>query len=83
MHLTFSYSDGRRVEGVVLSVSADRMRVSVPGAGDAVELRIEQDSWISETGEPVEIESIVWASESARCQELRPLTRTASGSVVI
>ena len=79
MHLTLSYSDGRILEAVVLSASADRMRISIPDYEDVMELRMEHDTWILETGERVEIESIILAGGSGtHVPEVRPLTRQAS-----
>ena len=79
MHLTLSYSDGRIVEAVVLSATADRMRISIPDYDDAVDLRMEQDTWILESGERVEIEAIVrTGAPAAFVPEVRPLTHKAS-----
>ena len=79
MHLTLSYSDGRILEAVVLSASADRMRISIPDYEDVVELRMDQDNWILESGEPVEIESIILAgAPGTLVPEVRPLTHKAS-----
>lgn len=84
MYLLLSFADGKIIEAVVLSASVDRMRISIPGCEDVLELRNEQDFWILESGERVEIESIVSANESsAILPEVRPLARSALGSGVI
>ena len=84
MHLTISFSDGRRVDAVVLAVSADRMRISIPGIDDATELRATQGAWFTETGEPVEIESIILLADGRSLfPEIRPAVRGAAGVAVV
>lgn len=84
MYLTIRYSDGRFGEAVVLSASADRMRISVPDYDDVMELRKNQDFWISEAGEAVQIESIVLTTAGDTLfREMHPLTLSASGGPVI
>jgi hypothetical protein len=78
MHLMFSYADGRIVDAVVLSASVDRMRLSIPGCEDVLELRSEKDFWILESGERVEIESILANESGTFVTEARPLTLRAS-----
>lgn len=82
MHLILSYSDGRRTEAVVLAMTAERMRISIPGASDAIELRAEQELWISESGERVEIDAVLTASETgSQLADFRPLARSAGQRV--
>jgi hypothetical protein len=83
MQLMFSYADGKIVEGVVLSASVDRMRISVPDYEDVLELRSEQNLWILESGERVEIESVLATDSSTIFPGVRPLTRSALGGAVI
>jgi hypothetical protein len=79
MHLTISYFDGRRVEAIVLAVSADRMRISIPGCDDATELRMAGDFWISEAGEVIEIESmVVGADFSTFAADVRRVARSSA-----
>jgi hypothetical protein len=78
MHLMFSYADGRIVDAVVLSASVDRMRLSIPGCEDVLELRSEKDFWILESGERVEIESILANESGTFVTGARPLTLRAS-----
>ena len=59
MQLVFSFSDGRRTEAVLLAASTDRMRVAIPGQEDAVELRRAEGHWKTESGEHIELESII------------------------
>lgn len=82
MHLTMTYFDGRRVEGVVLAVSAQRMRISIPGQEDTLELTLHQSVWMTENQEPVEIEALVaerdWSSLFA---EIQPVGRAVAHAV--
>jgi len=82
MHLTMTYFDGRRVEGVVLAVSAHRMRISTPEQEDAIELTLRQSVWMTEDQEPVEIEALVadrdWSSLFA---EMQPAVRAIAQAV--
>ncbi len=78
MHLTMTYFDGRRIGGVVLAVSAERMRISIPGQEDAVELTLHQSVWMTEEQEPVEIDALVAAADlSSLFAEMQPAVRAA------
>jgi hypothetical protein len=59
MHLTFSFLDGRRMEGMLLTIGRDHMRVAVPGREDAVEFRLVEGYWATEDGERLELESVI------------------------
>ena len=84
MHLTMSYFDGRLVEAIILALSGDRMRISIPDSDDAIELTLAQGVWTTENHEPVELESIVSETDrSLLFAQIRPLTRTAAGRIVI
>jgi hypothetical protein len=63
MNVIIRQSDGQRLEGTLLAVGKYCLRVAVPGASDITELRCEYGAWTLETGESVELESMV--SESA------------------
>jgi len=89
MCLTMSYSDGRRIDAVVLAVSSDVMRMAVPGCDDTVELRRQQNQWLGEDGDPVELEA--WVAETDPVsmfepvlvfEEVRPRAMAAGGSVM-
>ena len=69
MHLILNYQSGRRAEGVLLAVSAGRMRVVLQRQNDTVELRNFDGHWIADDDEPVEIESLV----SDGCVEIESL----------
>jgi hypothetical protein len=50
------YEDGRVVEGIILSRKEETMRVAVQDANYAEEFTRVGGTWISENGEPVEIQ---------------------------
>ena len=64
MHLTFSFLDGRRMEGMLLTIGRDHMRLAVPGQEDAVEFRLVDGYWVAEDGERIELESVITNGES-------------------
>ena len=64
MHMILSLPTGR-VDGLLLAVGRDRLRVAVPKSNDTVELRREEGRWISDAGETVEIESVLWDGHTA------------------
>ena len=78
MHLTMTYFDGRRIEGMVLAVSAERIRISIPEQEDAMELTLHQSVWMTEDREPVEIDALVAAGDlSSLFSEMQPAVRAA------
>ena len=54
--MTIKYSDGRRIEGIILSQGDGAMRVALKGAEDSGNLAFMAGTWVSEDCEPVEIE---------------------------
>jgi hypothetical protein len=50
------YADGRTIEGITLSRTANTMRIAVEGSEDAAEFINVHGTWISEDCEPVTIE---------------------------
>ena len=84
MHMIISFRDRRRVEAIVLAVSADRMRISLPNCEDAVELRQAQGVWTTEDGEPIEIESMIAGrGVSALVSSLSAVDQAAAGRAVV
>ncbi|HLK51602.1 MAG TPA: hypothetical protein VKT49_25855 [Bryobacteraceae bacterium] len=82
MHLIIAYHDGRREEAIVLSASRDRLRISIPGGDDTIELSMDRDAWITETGERVEIESLIRTEEwRTELPTTEVFVRGAAGSV--
>jgi hypothetical protein len=49
------------VEALLLSASADRLRVAIPGRGDTVEFQMIEGRWYSERGEQVEVGALIAA----------------------
>lgn len=75
MFLILSFESGAKAEGILLAAGSDRLRVILRELNDTVELQLVEGRWVSEDGDPVEIESMICAGEG----EVRPapLTRTA------
>ena len=59
MNVIIRQNNGQRLEGTLLAAGKYCLRVAVPGAPDITELRREYGQWAMETGEPVELESLV------------------------
>lgn len=59
MNVIICQNNGQRLEGTLLAAGKYCLRVAVPGAADITELRREYGQWALETGEPVELESLV------------------------
>ena len=64
MYTMIVFPGGRRVDALLLSASADRLRVAIPGRGDTAELRLIEGRWTSECGGHVELGAIL-AEDSA------------------
>jgi len=54
--MTIQYTNGTKIEAILLSRDGERMRVAVDGSADAVEFVQRGDVWISDDCEPVRIE---------------------------
>jgi hypothetical protein len=68
---------GHRVDGVVLAAGSDRMRLAAANRLDTIELNLVEDRWLSESGEPIEIEALVPIPETAFaqfCSAVQPRT---------
>jgi len=59
MYITLSFPDQRRLEGVVLAIGAGRMRVAVCGKSDTLDFRLVDGYWTAESGERVELDSLI------------------------
>lgn len=78
MHLIISFADGHRAEAIVLAVSADRMRITMPEYEDAMELRLRDGAWMTEDQRPVELEALAAGGDlRALFAGMGPLSRTA------
>jgi hypothetical protein len=58
MLMLIRHFDGRREEAILLSVSANTMRVALLDHEDCAELRLCDGQWVTETNQPIEIEFI-------------------------
>jgi hypothetical protein len=80
MQMFLLYQTGRRVEAVLLAAGGGRMRLAARDAGDTIELSLLFGQWVSETGIPVEIESLIPIPEiefTGFCSAVRPLASAA------
>lgn len=59
MYTVIVLPGGRQVDALLLSASADRLRVVIPGRADTAELRLIQGRWTSESGGQVELGAIL------------------------
>ena len=58
MHMILCFPAGR-VDGLLLAAGQGRLRLAIPRFNNTVELRFEEGRWMSDTGEAVEIESML------------------------
>lgn len=61
MHTVLIFRGGRQVDALLLSATADRLRVVIPGRGDTAEFHRIDGHWQSERGERVEIGALMIA----------------------
>ena len=54
--LLIRFNNGRLLQGVLLALRSQMVRVAVKGADDAAEFRRINETWVSEDCEPVTIE---------------------------
>ena len=66
VHLIVQFADGSRTEAVVLAMGAKAMRLAVAGRRDAVDCRLSDGHWTLETGDVIELESMV--ADEASCR---------------
>lgn len=59
MYTILRYSNGRRMDGLILSASPDSIRLVLRRQGDTVELRRAFGNWTAEDGSTIELESMV------------------------
>jgi DNA-directed RNA polymerase specialized sigma24 family protein len=72
--------EGIRVEAVLLAANRERMRVAIPSERDITEWNRVDACWLTETGEQVEIESLIpieGVDVSQFCTAVYPWTMTA------
>lgn len=63
MYTLIVFPGGRQVDALLLSASAERLRVVIPGRTDTAEFRLIEGHWTSESGGHVEVGAIL--AESA------------------
>ena len=81
MLMIVRYPSGRRVEGILLAASSDRMRIVVARLNETLELRLEQGQWTSEDGDPIEIDGCLTdGSTTAAGFCSRMVTRTSTAT---
>jgi hypothetical protein len=78
MYLTFRFPDGRRLEGVLLAVGKNEMRVGVPGHPDVLGFRLVEGYWTAENGERIELESLIRTSAADMPAEVRSLSASSA-----
>jgi hypothetical protein len=64
MYTVIVFPGGRQVDALLLSASADRLRVVIPGRADTAEFQLIEGRWTSESGRHVELGAI-FAEDSA------------------
>ena len=67
MHILLIYAGGRHEQALLLEATRERMRVMLPGRGDAVEFRLFDGIWMGESGAKVEIGAVMaWENSMGR-----------------
>ena len=82
MHMTLRFATGRRVDGLMLAASRNRMRLAVRNRNETIELYFEAGQWRAEDGSMVEVEALIWnglTAVPAWCGESAPKLYTAGG----
>jgi hypothetical protein len=62
MHTLLIYPGGRQVDALLLSASADRLRLVIPGRAETAELQRIEGRWVSESGAAVELGALIAGS---------------------
>jgi hypothetical protein len=75
MYTVIVYRGGRQVDALLLSASAERLRVVIPGRGDTAEFQLIEGRWTSEIGEQVELGAIL-TEDSADVKRVQGNART-------
>jgi hypothetical protein len=75
MYTVIVYRGGRQVDALLLSASAERLRVVIPGRGDTAEFQLIEGRWTSESGEQVELGAIL-TEDSADVKRVQGNART-------
>ena len=67
IRMLIHYSDGTKVEGLLLSQGRDVLRVAARGINDALVFQRVSGSWVAESQEPVQIE-LEWQRAGGRAR---------------
>ena len=64
MYALMVLGGGRQIDALLLSASAERLRVVMRGSRDTAEFRLIEGHWTSESGEHVEVGAILSADQA-------------------
>jgi hypothetical protein len=82
MQVIILYPTGKRMEGLILAVTPERMRLAVRNRNETIELRQIDGQWLTDEGDPVEFDAIVADGAADRVAQLfaalAPKARAAS-----
>ena len=59
MYTLMVLGGGRQIDALLLSASAERLRMVLPGRSDTSEFRLIEGQWTSESGEHVDVGAIL------------------------
>ena len=76
MYTLIVFGGGRQVDALLLSATAERLRVVMPGSADTAEFQLIDGKWTSESGGHVEVGAIL-AEDAA---DVRRVLGRAAGS---
>ena len=77
MYVVIRSASGATLEGMVLALGRDRMRVALRGSPDVVELRRSYSQWFSDRGDLIEFDALVSDGHFAASHaEMFPMTLT-------
>ena len=83
MYTLISFAGAVLVEGLVLSRTANRMRILVSGMKDTLELKRTGENWFTEKGEGVEFCFLASASKLVRDVHTQAAGKGIAGCAVI
>jgi hypothetical protein len=79
MYAVMIFPGGRQVDALLLSASAERLRVVIPGRADTLEFQLIEGRWTSESGGQVELGAIL-AGDVADAQRVLSNARACTQS---
>lgn len=71
--------NGHVSSAVVLSMTGDAIRLAIPGYNDVIELRSVFGVWVSDCGQPIEIEGLMGQLQGAAESSAKTLTSGSAG----